>query len=125
MNTEQNIETPFNEEFCGRLEYRICNELKKSKAIELRGFWCDGISCWPNEKQLTKKYVNDKRKIDTIAWIGKTGQDEYQATIHFGKKSLSSYAKGSDLNDSIPELDSLNEWLEIDIEKKTIEIKLN
>ena len=122
---QQNIITPFNEEFCSRLEYRICHELEKSTDPELKGFWCDGVSWFPTEKQLTKKHVNDKRKIETKAWIGKTGQTEYKATIHFGQKALSKYAKGLDLTETIPELESESEWIEIDIQNKAIEIKLN
>lgn len=125
MNAQQNIETPFNEDFCTRLEYRICNELEKTTDQELKGFWCDGISWFPNENQLTKKHVNDKRKIETKAWIGKTGQTEFKATIHFGKKALSKYAKEMDLTESIPELESQSEWIEIDIDNKKIEIKLD
>ncbi len=122
---EQNIETPFNEEFCTQLEYRICQELQKSTDQELKGFWCDGISWFQTEKQLTKKHVNDKRKIETKAWIGKTGQTEFKATIHFAKKALSKYAKGMDLTECIPDLESKTEWIEIDIKSKIIEIKLN
>jgi len=124
-NAQQKIETPFNEEFCTQLEYRICHELKKSTDKELKGFWCDGVSWLPTEKQLTKKYVNDKRKIETKAWIGKTGQTEFKATVHFGQKALSNYSKGLDLTESMPELESNSEWIEIDLENKTIEIKLN
>ena len=124
-NAQQNNTTPFNEEFCTRLEYRICHELEKSTDPELKGFWCDGVSWFPTENQLTKKHVNDKRKIETKAWIGKTGQTEYKATIHFGQKALSKYAKGLDLTETIPELESDSEWIEIDIQNKTIEIKLN
>ena len=120
-----NIKTPFNEEFCSRLEYQICHELEKSTDPKLEGFWCDGISWFPNEKQLTKKHVNDKRKIETKVWIGKTGQTEFQATIHFGKKALNNYTMGTDLSESIPELESQSEWIEIDIENKTIELQLN
>ena len=122
---EQKTESPFNEKFCAKLEYRICHELEKSTDPELKGFWCDGISWLPTEYQLNKKHVNDKRRIETKAWIGKTGQTEYKATIHFGKRSLSKYAKGMDLTESIPELESQSEWIEMDIENKTIEIKLN
>ena len=124
-NAQQNIETPFNKDFCTRLEYRICHELEKSTDQELKGFWCDGVSWFPNENQLTKKYVNDKRKIETKAWIGKTGQTEFKATIHFGKKALSNYAKGKDLTESIPNLESQSEWIEIDIEKRMIDLKLD
>ncbi len=124
-NSQQNIETPFNEEFCTRLEYRICHELEKSTDPELKGFWCDGVSWFATEKQLTKKHLNDKRKIVTKAWIGKTGQTEFKATIHFGKRALSKYAKGIDLTECITDLESQTEWIEIDLENKVIEIKID
>ena len=120
------FESPFNEEFCIELENRICIELEKNEDANLKGFWCDGISFIPTiENQLTKKYINDKRKIETIAWLGKSGQEEYLAIIHFGKKALSKYANDKKLTTSIPELESKNNWLEIDIKNKTIEIRLN
>ncbi len=115
----------FNKKFCTELEYRICYELEKSNDPKLKGFWCDGISSSPNENQLTKKHVNDKRKIETKAWIGKTGQTEYDAIINFGQKALSKYSKGMDLAECIPELQSQTEWIEIDIENKIIKIELN
>jgi len=123
-NSQQNIETPFNEKFCSRLENQICHEFEKSTDPELKGFWCDGVSWFPTEKQLTKKYVNDNRKIETKAWIGKTGQTEYKATIHFGQKALSKYAKGMDLTECIPDLESQAEWIEIDIKNNIIAINL-
>ncbi len=122
---EQKIETPFNESFCTKLEYRICHELEKSNDSELKGFWCDRISWFPNENQLSKKHVNDNRKIETKAWIGKTGQTEYNALIHFGQKALSKYAKGMDLTECIPDLEDQAKWIEIDIENKTIQIELS
>ncbi|MBP1841010.1 hypothetical protein [Formosa algae] len=122
---EQKIETPFNEKFCTKLEFRVCNELEKSTDPELKGFWCDGISWLTTENQLTKKHVNDKRKIETKAWIGKTGQTEFKAIINFGQKALSKYAKEMDLTECIPDLESQAEWIEIDIENKTIKIELN
>lgn len=124
MNPEQNIESPFNEEFCTQLESRLCKEFAESNDTELKSFWCDGVSWFPTDNQLTKKQVNDNRKIITKAWIGKDGQGEYQATIHFGRKALSKYAKGLDLTTTIPELKSDSDWLEIDIENKSVEIKL-
>tara|TARA_R110002124_G_scaffold286766_2_gene468633 strand:- start:2353 stop:2733 length:381 start_codon:yes stop_codon:yes gene_type:complete len=124
-NAQQKIETPFNEEFCTQLEYRICHELEKSTDPELIGFWCDGVSWFPTENQLTKKNVNDKRKIETKSWIGKTGQTEFKATVHFGKKALSKYAKGMELIECIPDLESQTEWIKIDLENKNIEIKIN
>ncbi|PCJ64884.1 MAG: hypothetical protein COA58_11465 [Bacteroidetes bacterium] len=125
IKTKQTIKTPFNEEFCTQLEYQICKELEKSDDQELRGFWCDGVSCLPTEIQLTKKHVNDNRKIETKAWIGKDGQDVYLTIIYFGKKALKRYAKDKDLTDSIPPLNSEQEWIEIDIENKSIELRLS
>ncbi|WCO00227.1 hypothetical protein [Psychroserpens ponticola] len=123
--SENNIKTTFNEKFCIQLEYQICHELEKSTDPELKGFWCDGISWLPTENQLTKKHVNDKRQIETKAWIGKTGQTEFKAIINFGKKALSKYAKEMDLTECIPNLESQAEWIEIDIENKIIKIELN
>ena len=119
------METVFNEEFCTKLEFRICRELEKSEDPELKGFWCDGISWFPNENQLNKKHVNDKRKIETKAWIGKTGQTEFKATVYFGKKAVSKYARGIELTECIPDLDSQTEWIEIDLKNKRIAIKID
>ncbi|WP_422083764.1 hypothetical protein [Ulvibacterium sp.] len=123
-NAEENIKTPFNEEFCNQLEYRICHEFEKSNDPKLKGFWCDGVSWSTSENQLTKKYVNDKRKIETKAWIGKTGQTEFKAIVHFGKKALSKYAKGMDLTECIPNSESQAEWIEIDLKNKIVEIRI-
>jgi len=119
----EKIKPPFNEEFCNRLESRLCKEFAESKDTELKNFWCDGVSWFTTDNQMTKKHVNDSRKIITKAWIGKDGQDEYLATIHFGKQSLSNYAKGKELIECIPE--SETNWIEIDIVNKSIDIKLN
>lgn len=124
-NEQENSETPFNEAFCTRLEYRICHELEKSTDQQLKGFWCDGISWSPCKNQLTKKHVNDKRRIETKAWIGKTGQTEFKAIIYFGKKALSKYAKGMELIKCIPEIETRTDWIEIDLKNKIIEIRID
>ena len=126
MNNENQIKTtPFNEEFCNLLMFRLGHEFANSNDTELKWFWCDGVSWFPSHNQLTKKQVNDSQKIITEAWIGKDGQSVYQATIHFGRKALSNYAKDKSLIDCIPELESESEWIEIDIENKKVGIKLN
>ena len=79
----EKIKLYLNKEFCTRLESRLCKEFAESNNTELKNFWCDGVSWFPTDNQLTKKYVNDNRRIITKAWIGKDGQDEYLATIHF------------------------------------------
>ncbi|MFN0200438.1 MAG: hypothetical protein ACKVTZ_02905, partial [Bacteroidia bacterium] len=85
---------------------------------------CDGISCdvFP-DSQLTKKQVNDSRKIITKAWIGTDGQTEYEMVIHFGKYSLRRYAKGTEMIDCIFDSDE-SDWMWIDIAKKRVEVKL-
>ncbi len=114
----------FNEDFCQYLEYHLGSTLEKSGREDLRGFWCDGVLHTPiPDSQLTKKSVNDKRKIVTMAWIGKDGQGEYEMIILFGKYSLRRYAKGSCMIDCIPSNESMN-WIDIDIANRKIEIRL-
>ena len=109
----------FNEEFCRNLEYHLEATFAKSNRKELKGFWCDGVL----HKRIGKKQVNDKRTIDTIAWIGKDGQSEYEMRIHFGNKSLRRFAKGTSMIDCIPSMDKMD-WINIDIGKRKIEIEL-
>jgi len=114
----------FNEDFCTHLEYHLGTTFEHSDREDIRGFWCDGVS-WDifPKSQLTKKNINDKRKLITKAWIGKNGQDEYIMTIQFGQISLSRYAKGSSLIDCIPPAETLD-WIDIIPENKLIEIRL-
>lgn len=114
------IKESFNEDFCAQLEYHLTRTFGKS---ELKGFWCDGISMPVNDSQLAKKYVNDKRKIVTKAWLGYSGQDEYEMTIKLGQYSLRRYSKGTDLLGCLPS-DESTDWLTLNIEKKTIELQL-
>jgi hypothetical protein len=126
MNEKENqTDKSFNEDFGVHLEYHLCRMFENSVKEKLRGFWCDGI-LWPPfiDSQITKKSVNDTRKIETRAWIGKTGQDEYNMTIRFGKYSLRRYAKGTNLIDCIPSEETMD-WIDIDTENKIIEIRLN
>ena len=113
----------FNEDFCLYLEYHLGTSFEKSGIHVIKHFWCDGVAMPFIDSQLTKKSVNDTRKIETMAWIGWNGQSEYQMTIHFGKYSLRRYARGTSLLDCIPSSDSMD-WVDIDIEKHTIELWL-
>ncbi|MBC8756125.1 hypothetical protein H2O64_15725 [Kordia sp. YSTF-M3] len=119
------MKTSFLHTFWVQLDLRLSEEFSKSEDPLLKNFWCDGIYLYPTDHQLVKKYVNDKRKIVVTAWLGKTGQDAYEATIHFGTRALSRYAKGTDVSEAIPKFESQTEWIEIDIERKTIEIRLD
>lgn len=116
---KEEIKESFNEDFCVELEYHLTRTFGNS---ELKGFWCDGISM-PSEIQLSKKRINDQRKILTKAWLGFDGQDEYEMIVHFGRCSLRRYAKGTGLTDCLPSEDSLD-WIALDQETKTIELNL-
>ena len=114
----------FNEEFCGKLEYHLCRTFKNSERDELKGFWCDGISWTPNiDSQLSKKSVNYTRRINTKAWLGTNGQDEYEMTIVFGKHSLRQYAKGSSLLQCIPPEEDMS-WFDVNPDERTAVINL-
>ena len=100
----------FNKEFCVNLEYHLCETFRKSTNNEVKNFWCDGILY----KKLSKKSVNDKRKLETTAWIGKNGQIKYKMIIYMGERSLRRFAKGTSMNDCVPNSDT-TEWIDIDL----------
>lgn len=109
----------FNEDFCLHLEYHLGETFEKSNKAELKGFWCDGVLV----KEISKKQINDKRVIETTAWIGKNGQEVYEMLIYLGKYSLRRCARGTSMIDCLPSSDSMD-WINIDIEKHWIEIQL-
>lgn len=85
----------------------------------MRRLWCDGVA-W---KHCTRKAVNDKREIDTTAWIGQEGQNDYRLKIRLGKYALRRYAKGTDMTNCVPDSTS-TEWIDIDIENELLTIQL-
>ncbi len=109
----------FNKDFCAHLEYHLGVTFEKSSRDEFRGFWCDGIM----HRRIAKKLINDTRLIETTAWLGKEGQDEYTMIIKLGEKALSRFAKGTSMIDCIPDSDGMD-WIEIDIDKFKIQISL-
>lgn len=114
----------FNQAFCTALEFRLGEALQSSGREDLKGFWCDGVSHVPEvPSQVSKKSINDTHQLTTKAWLGKTGQDEYEMTIVFGKYSLRRYAKGSSMTDCIPTENTMD-WVEIDIQNKKITVYL-
>jgi|694.fasta_scaffold02841_15 hypothetical protein len=114
---------PFTNEFCVALEYYLSEVFKKSNDELTKGFWCDGVLVPSSEKQLEKKSVNDTRKIETIAFVGLDGQTPYELIVYFGKYSLRRYARGSGLDDCLPNLDEVSP-ITIDIKSKKIELYL-
>lgn len=111
--------------FWTALEFRLSRLLEMTDDPELKGFWCDGIYLPTTNQQLRKKYVNDKRKIQLKAWLGKTGQEVYDATVHFGKKAQSLYVRDLPLVNSIPTEEENSDWFTIDVRNRVIEIYLN
>jgi hypothetical protein len=112
----------FNEDFCVALEYYLTGMFNKITDESSRGFCCDGVLMPSDSNQISKKRINDSRKIETIAWTGVGGQNRFKLIIHFGKYSLRRYAKGKDLDDCLCESNSNN--IKIDIVSKQIEIYL-
>lgn len=125
MNEDKSlvVKTPFDENFCLLLEYHLSNMLSNSEEPQFKDLWCDGVQMPSVDSHLSKKSVNDTRKIITKAWIGVDGQDNYDMVIKFGKSSLRRYAKGLSLEYCIPK-EQLSEWVAIDLENKVIELQL-
>jgi len=119
--TDDISKNSFDQDFCSYLEYHLCQTFKNSADKNIRGLWCDGII----HETLTKsnKSVNDSRQLKTTAFIGKDGQSKYEMTIRFGNDALSKYAKGLDLKPCVPTENAMD-WINIDIDKKTIELQL-
>ena len=106
------------------LEYHLCRTFASSHDEDVKILWCDGVSCLTvTDNQQTLENIIKTGEITTRAWIGRNGQDEYQMTIVFGKRSKASYQKGEALNACIPP-ENKNDWYEIDSQKKTIKIQL-
>ena len=120
----------FNHEFCIQLENSITRAFASTNEPELKNFWCDGVLQAPfhnddvNREYLLFNNVKKRGTIVTTSWNGLDGQTEYKTTIHLGKISLQLYEQGNDLTESISTDDSEN-WLEIDLEVKTLDVYLN
>lgn len=110
------------QEFCIFLEYEICKAFQLSDNEQVKGFWCDGVLLPFFENYYSQKFVNDNRKITMTAFTGKTGQDEYELTLNFGKKALSRYARGLAISDCIPDFKKPHSF-DIDTTKKKLTIQ--
>jgi hypothetical protein len=119
--TDHISKNSFDQNFCAFLEHHLCQTFQNSADKNIRGLWCDGIIHEPLTK--SKKSVNDSRQLQTTAFIGKDGQGKYEMTIRFGNDALSKYARGLDLTPCVPSDENMN-WVNIDTDKKTIELQL-
>ena len=113
-----NVSASFDKDFCSYLEYHLTRVFTNSSDNELKDFWCDGIATPFNDIESSEKNI-----IETKAWIGITGQDIYQMSIHLGPCSLNNCLNRTGLIECLPPNDSLD-WVSIDIEKRTILLQL-
>lgn len=118
----------FNQDFCEELEYTLCYVFDHCNDVELKRFWCDGVSWSPyynaqvNADYLSVLKVKERGFIETTAHLGVSGQDRYEMKIVLGKLALSLYENNKSLASSIPSKEV--DWIEINIEDCSIEIKL-
>lgn len=117
------MEESFNKEFCEFLEYHLTNAFAHSPDARNKGLWCDGILFPAIDSQLTKKYINDTRRIVTTAFIGYNETQLYDLTILLGRYSLRRYSRGYSLQDCVPDEETL-EWYTLDISSRRLEIRL-
>lgn len=117
-------EESFNIDFCNALEGYLILAMGKCDHKLARACSVDGVLMPFIENQLTRKSVNDTRKIETAVWIliGK-GDKLFELIIHFGKYSLRRYARGTGLEDCLPPVGSEQHIL-IDFENERIELHL-
>ena len=113
------------DEFCEQLEWKIGNAMEALWKTDerLKGFWCDGVLLPESESEYSKKHVNDNRFVIMKAFTGKSGQEEYELTLLFGKKALSRYARDLSLEECVPDLEN-SDWLQVDPVRKTIVVQL-
>ena len=114
----------FNEEFCEKLNSFLMEAIRLCDHSLAKAFWMDGVLMPFVERQLSKKYVNDNRMIETHCWaLTNKGDIKFDVVVSFGKYSLRRYAKASALDDCFPDLDE-NGGIKIDFEKGIIEVQL-
>ena len=98
----------------------ICAEhLKTHRIKESDGFGVMESICPPVIVNYIWKISPKTKKIETMAWMGFTGQDRYEMTIKLGLDSIKNYKKGLSLIDCLPSDESLD-WVTLDIEKKQL-----
>ena len=92
-----------NQDFCNYLEYQLNDVFQHLDNVETKGFWCDGILLSEPDDHYSKDFVSKYRQVKLKAFVGKTGQTEYTLTLKFGRKALSRYARGLEVNTCIRE----------------------
>ena len=112
-----------NEEFYVLLESHITRTLSLSGNPKLKGFWCDGVLPPVANNDIVAEQIVCDRSLQLTGFIGKTGQDRYLLTLHFGPKSISRLARDLTLDICFPTAED-GEWIRCDPAKKTIDVTL-
>jgi hypothetical protein len=103
------------DDYWGRLEYRLCDELQGMDDKELRALWCDGV--------VPRQYLLDDEvpRIVGYAWIMKGtregGQWDFVLFLPHAVRSQAEIPWASLLPP-----DGASEWLEIDPKEQTLRI---
>jgi len=114
----------FNTEFCVKLNGYLTNAMRHCDHPLADTCWMDGVLMPFVERQLSKKHVNDTRRIETHAWtLTNKGDVKFDLVIYFRKYSLRRYASGSALDDCFPPVDDTGA-VKIDFERELIELQL-
>jgi hypothetical protein len=114
----------FNTEFCEKLNSYLMEAIKHHDHPLAKACWMDGVLMPFIERQLSKKHVNDTRRIETQAWaLTNKGDVKFDLIIYFRKYSLRRYSKGSALDDCFPPVDDTGA-VKIDFERELIELQL-
>jgi hypothetical protein len=124
MNDQRiNVQASF-DNLCLTLEYHLCAAFGNSPNKILKYWGCDGVDEPVINEQFTIRNITSIKQITTKAWIGHLGQGRYEMIIKLGRCSRRKALKGLDLDDCLPDADSLN-WVEIDEQNRLIVISLN
>jgi hypothetical protein len=114
-------------DFLVMLEFAISNALENATEKNKRSYWCDGIILPDSEDDYSQKKINDSRQILLRAVIPRGQYQEKQywfdLILKFGKYSLRRYAKGTNIEDCIPDTNNAD-WIELDLEERIIEVQL-
>ena len=120
----------FDEDFCGRLEYAISGALTKSKDVDWRRCWCDGVLLPDNEAAYLPGQILKTKEVVTKVWIdeGQTngeqrGQFLYDLRLSFGDDSLDKIKTGDRIDSCIPDTGA-DSWIVLDRENRKIEVQL-
>lgn len=82
----------FDDEFCDVLNGYLMSVMSTFDHKLARSCWMDGV-LMPFVEYLSKKRINDTRKIETHVWaLTDRGDIKFDLIIYFGKYSLRRYA---------------------------------